>query len=101
MIKIFNEGKINESKSIRVDESSGALVVDEKSKMSVASQISFNIKGEYGAIEDYNKLIDFLSIYDDQEGVDIIKDIISDEKAHSEKLNKILMKYDGNIPIED
>lgn len=84
-----------------INESSDALVVDDKSRMAVASQISLNIKGEFGAIEDYNKLIDFLAMYDDQEGIDQVREIISDEKNHSEVLNKLLMKYDGNIPVAE
>lgn len=84
-----------------INESSDALVLDDKSKMAVASQISLNIKGEFGAIEDYNKLIDFLAMYDDQEGVDQVREIISDEKNHSEVLSKLLMKYDGNIPVAE
>lgn len=84
-----------------INESSDALVLDDKSKMAVASQISLNIKDEFGAIEGYNKLIDFLAMYDDQEGIDQVREIISDEKNHSEVLSKLLMKYDGNIPVAE
>lgn len=84
-----------------INESSDALVLDDKSKMAVASQISLNIKDEFGAIEGYNKLIDFLAMYDDQEGVDQVREIISDEKNHSEVLSKLLMKYDDNIPVAE
>lgn len=84
-----------------INESSDALVLDDKSKMAVASQISLNIKDEFGAIEGYNKLIDFLAMYDDQEGIDQVREVISDEKNHSEVLGKLLMKYDGNIPVAE
>lgn len=84
-----------------INESSDALVLDDKSKMAVASQISLNIKDEFGAIEGYNKLIDFLAMYDDQEGIDQVREIISDEKNHAEVLSQLLMKYDGNIPVAE
>lgn len=81
---------------------SNAIVLDNDSKYIVASQIALNIQGEYDAIDGYNKIIPYFLKYGDQESVDQIKEIIADEKNHSNELNKILLKYDGNVlPKED
>lgn len=75
------------------------LVLDKDSKMTVASQVSLNIKGEYDAIEGYNKLIPFFEMYGDQDAIDHVREIISDEKNHAMLLNEILLRYDGDIPV--
>lgn len=68
----------------------------------IASQITLNIKGEYDAIEGYMKLIPWFEEQNDQDAIADIQEIISDEKEHTERLNRILMRYDGNIePAED
>lgn len=85
-----------------IEESSqDSLVLDLTDTYTVASQISLNLKSEYEAIEGYDKLIPFLELYDDQNSIDMIKEIVSDEKNHSELLNKILMKYDSGIPVAE
>ena len=38
-----------------------AIVIEENSKSVVASQVALNIKGEWDAIEGYQKLMPFLS----------------------------------------
>lgn len=87
---------------IKVNEASkDALVLDKDSKYIVASQIALNIQGEYDAIDGYNKLIPFLKRYNDQESINQIREIISDEKNHSMLLENILKKYDGNIPVAE
>lgn len=84
-----------------LESASEGLILDKDNKMIVASQISLNLKGEWDAIEGYNKLIPFLEANSDQDAVDVIKSIIADEKAHAEKLNIVLLKYDGDIKAED
>ena len=79
-----------------------ALVLDRDSKYTVASQIALNIQGEWDAVDGYDKLIPFLEKYGDYDAIDQIREIISDELNHAERLRMILRRYDGNIiPAED
>ena len=73
------------------------LVYDEKDKQTVASQIAVNTEAEWDAIEGYQKLIPFLQAQNDQESIDQIKEIISDELNHAEMLRAMMKKYDGGI----
>lgn len=75
-----------------------AIVLDNEDKYTVASQIALNLKGEWDAIEGYQKLIPFFELHDDQDAVDKIREIISDELNHAEVLRKLMSDYDGNIP---
>ena len=78
-----------------------AIVLDNNNKFTTASQIALNLKGEWDAIEGYNKLIPFFEMHGDQESIDHIREIISDELNHAEILRGILSKYDGNIPTNE
>lgn len=69
------------------------------SDMSIASEISKNNAGELTAIEGYQELLTIVS--DDPEAVDIINEIIADEKNHIEKLNELMLKYDSIKPNKE
>ena len=74
-----------------------SLVLDNNNKFTTASQISLNLKGEWDAIEGYQKLIPFFEMHQDYDAIDDIREIISDELNHAERLREILRRYDGNI----
>ena len=74
-----------------------AIVLDNDNKFTTASQIALNLQGEWDAIEGYDKLIPFFEMHGDQESIDHIREIISDELNHAEILREIMRKYDGNI----
>ena len=76
---------------------SQGLILDEKDDHTIASQIALNIEAEWDAIEGYQKLIPFLKLKNDQEAIDHVREIISDELNHAELLREIIRKYDGNI----
>ena len=78
-----------------VDES---IVLNNENKHTTASQIALNLENEWDAIEGYQKLIPFFEMHDDQDSIDHIREIISDELNHAEILREIIKKYDGNIP---
>lgn len=78
-----------------------ALVLDKENDSTIASQVSMNIKAEWDAIQGYDLLIPFLESKNDYESIEVVRDIIADEKAHADKLRKVLMKYDGGILPED
>jgi len=61
----------------------------------VAAGIAANIADEAEAIQGYYEL---LSTIIDPNDILEIKEIISDEKNHAQKLKEILSKYDGNVP---
>lgn len=85
-----------------IDESAAeAIVSDDLTSSVIASQISLNTKGEWDAIEGYDKLLSLLEEVNDQESIEHIREIISDEKNHTEVLKEILLKYDGNIPTAE
>ena len=85
---------------IKINESAeDAIILDKDSKYTVASQIALNLEGENDAIDGYMKLIPWLEKYDDRESIDTIREIVSDEKNHKMLLNKMLLKYDGNIEM--
>lgn len=75
-----------------------AIVLDNENKFTTASQIALNLKGEWDAVEGYQKLIPFFEMHDDQESIDHIREIISDELNHAEILRDIMRKYDEDIP---
>lgn len=66
-------------------------------KMRIAALISKNNEGEQDAIEGYHALLSVVGDAD-QELVDTINEIISDEKNHSERLNALAEKYDDIKP---
>ena len=70
-------------------------------KDDIAAQIAINNEGELNAITGYYKLIPFFKSVGDQEAIDQIMEIVSDEKNHQEILNKLQMKYDGHIPVAE
>lgn len=83
---------------IKINEAAkDAIILDKNSKAIVASQVALNIQGEWDAIDGYMKLIPWLEKYGDQESIDHIREIISDEKNHAELLRGIILKYDGKI----
>lgn len=65
-------------------------------KMSLASEISKNCADELTAIEGYQDLLSLVGD-SDPEVVDVVSEIISDEKNHVERLTKLMKKYD-DIP---
>lgn len=78
--------------------SKDAIVLDKDNKNIVASQIALNLQGEWDAIDGYMKLIPFFEKYNDDDSISEIREIVSDEKNHAERLRSILLKYDDNIP---
>lgn len=66
--------------------------------MSVKEYCAKNIADEAQAIEGYYPLLAALEEADDKDGVEIIKEIISDEKNHLNLLQVIMAKHD-NIKI--
>ena len=68
-------------------------VNDYSYNMDIASEISKNCAAELTAIEGYQKLLSLLGD-DDENDLDVINEIISDEKNHIEKLTKLMRKYD-------
>ena len=81
----------------RMIKAASGLVLDENNDHTIASQIALNVEAEWDAIEGYQKLIPFLELRNDQESIDHIREIISDELNHAELLQKMIRKYDGNI----
>ena len=77
--------------------SSEGIILDPNDDQTIASQIALNNKSEWDAIEGYQKLIPFLQARGDTESVNHIREIISDELNHAERLREILRRYDGNI----
>ena len=86
---------------LRSVKASEGIILDDKDKQTVAAQLAVNNKAEWDAIEGYQKLIPFLEEQGDTEGVDKIKEIISDELNHSEVLRELMSKYDGDIPTNE
>ena len=78
-----------------------AIILNDDDKLAVASQVSLNIEGEWDAIRGYDLLLQFLEKYNDQESIDHVREIISDEKNHAMLLRDILLKYDGDIPVAE
>lgn len=78
-----------------------AIVLDEKDKQTTAAEIALNLKGEWDAIEGYQKLIPFFKLHSDNDSVNKIREIISDELNHAEVLREIMSKYDDNIPTNE
>ena len=75
-----------------------SIVLDNNNKHTTAAEIARNLIGEWDAIEGYQKLIPFFEMHEDQESIDHIREIISDELNHAEILREIMRKYDGDIP---
>ena len=74
--------------------------IDYDIRMKIAALISKNDEGELDAIQGYQELLSVIGP-EDQEAVDVINEIISDEKNHSEKLKALMLKYDGIEPNKD
>lgn len=69
---------------------------------SISELIAENNRDEQTAIANYENLILRLNeVGADTEDIDHIREIISDEKNHSEILNEILLKYDEITPNID
>jgi rubrerythrin len=62
--------------------------------MSVKELCAKNIADEAQAIEGYYPLLEELEEVKDDEAIDMIKEIISDEKNHLNLLQAIMLKYD-------
>lgn len=69
-------------------------------EMSLASEISKNCADELTAIEGYQDLLSLIGD-SDPEAVDVISEIISDEKNHVERLTKLMKKYDDISASKD
>lgn len=78
-----------------------AIVLNDDDKLAVASQVSLNIEGEWDAVRGYDLLLQFLEKYNDEESIEHVREIISDEKNHAMLLRDILLKYDGDIPVAE
>lgn len=66
---------------------------------SIKQLVACNLSKEGTAIEEYYNLLESMELqHYDQDDINIIKEIISDEKNHIVKLSKLSTKYD-NIPI--
>ena len=78
--------------------SEDAIVFDDENKHITASQIALNLEGEWDAIEGYQKLIPFFEMHNDEDAIEKIREIISDELNHAEVLRELMSQYDGNIP---
>ena len=78
-----------------------AIVLDNNNKFTTASQIALNLRGEWDAVEGYQKLIPFFELHGDQDAIDHIREIISDELNHAEVLREIMKRYDGNIETSE
>ena len=78
-----------------------SIVLDNDNKFTTASQIALNLKGEWDAIEGYQKLIPFFELHADDDAIEKIREIISDELNHAEVLRELMSKYDGNIPTNE
>lgn len=69
-------------------------------RLVLADQVSANNQGEEDAIRGYYRLLTMIEELEDVDSsvIDDIKEIISDEKNHQEKLIRIRNWLDGNIP---
>lgn len=76
---------------------SQGIILDEKDDQTVAAQIALNIEAEWDAIEGYQKLIPFFEAKRDNEAIEQVREIISDELNHAEVLREIMKRYDGGI----
>lgn len=81
----------------RLIRASEGIIRDTEDKFTVASQIAVNIKAEWDAIDGYDKLIPFFEAQGDQEAIDQVKEIISDELNHAQILREIIKRYDEGI----
>jgi rubrerythrin len=67
-------------------------------KFDLAGIIARNNQDEWAAIEGYYEMLEILTeMGEDQADIDQIKEIISDEKNHSDMLTKMALKYDSGI----
>lgn len=73
---------------------------DTSMKMNLASEISKNCADELTAIEGYQDLLSLIGD-SDPEAVDVISEIVSDEKNHVERLTKLMKKYDDISASKD
>ena len=62
--------------------------------MDVKELCAKNIADEAKAIEGYYPLIEALEAQNDEEGVALVKEIISDEKNHMNLLQGLMLEYD-------
>lgn len=81
----------------RMIKAADGAVLDINDNQTVAAEIALNIEAEWDAIEGYQKLVPFLEAKDDNEAVEQVREIISDELNHAEVLREIMRRYDGNI----
>lgn len=78
-----------------------SIVLNLNDQYTVASQISMNLKAEWDAVQGYDLLIQMLKDQGDMDSIAVVEEIISDEKAHAEKLEDVLLKYDNDLLPED
>lgn len=86
---------------IITEDANNALIPDTDSPLTISSQIALNLEGEWNAIRGYDLLLQYFKDLDDKESVAYIEEIISDEKQHSQLLQSIMKKYDGDIPVAE
>lgn len=77
--------------------SSDGIILNEDDNYTIASQIALNIEAEWDAIEGYQKLIPFFERARDNEAIEQVREIISDELNHAEVLREIMKRYDDGI----
>jgi rubrerythrin len=69
--------------------------MDDNTNYKISAAIAANNADEQQAIQGYYQLLELITDPTDQA---TIKEIISDEKNHSDLLTKLVLKYDSNIP---
>lgn len=69
--------------------------------MDVKELCAKNIKDEAEAIEGYYPLLAALEMEKDEEGVQLVKEIIADEKNHLNLLQGLMLEYDKINIAED
>jgi len=65
----------------------------------IAAEVAKNAAGEYQAIEDYMRLLNIQGL--PKELADDVREIISDEMNHGEKLARWIVKLSGIKPAQD
>ena len=65
----------------------------------IAAEVAKNAAGEYQAIEDYMRLLNIQGL--PKELADDVREIISDEMNHGEKLARWIVKLSGIQPAKD
>lgn len=70
----------------------------EKDNLAICTIIQANIQDEADAARKYFQLLEYLT---DENDIDTVKEIISDELNHAEKLREMVLSYSGIEPAKD